>query len=280
LLSRAAGEAMQIGFIGAGNIARALIGGLTARGFNAQHIEVCDPVPVQREAVAQRFSVRQQGDNAAAARRADVLILAVKPQMVREAATALREAVLERQPLVISVAAGIRKADLSGWLGGYSRIVRTMPNRPALIGAGITGLFADQSLAEADRRTAEELLAAVGGTVWVKNESDLDTVTAVSGSGPAYFFLLIEMLEDCARELGLPADAARTLAIETAYGSAVMARSREFEPRELREQVTSRGGTTAAALAVLEAADVRGIVRRAVTAAAARSAELAREFGS
>ncbi len=271
---------MQIGFIGAGNISRALIGGLAARGFDAQSIEVCDPAPAQREAIARRFGVKTQDDNAAAARRADVLILAVKPQVMREVTTALREAVLERRPLIVSVAAGIRMANLAAWLGGHDRIVRTMPNRPALSGAGVTGLFAPAPLAPSDRRTTEQLFGAVGETVWVAKESDLDTVTAVSGSGPAYFFLLIEMLETSALELGLPADTARTLAIETAYGAAVLARSREFEPRELREQVTSKGGTTAAALAVLEESDVRGIVRRAVTAACTRSAELASEFGS
>ncbi|HEU4531815.1 MAG TPA: pyrroline-5-carboxylate reductase [Steroidobacteraceae bacterium] len=271
---------MQIGFIGAGNIARALIGGLTARGFEARRIEVCDPVPTQRQEVAERFGVGTNADNAAAARRADALILAVKPQVLRDVATALRQAVQEHRPLVVSVVAGIRMSDLSSWLGGYERIVRTMPNRPALSGVGIAGLFARDTLSQADRRTTEELLGAVGQTVWVPQETDLDTVTAVSGSGPAYFFLLMEMLEESARELGLAADTARTLAIETAYGAAVLARSREFDPGQLREQVTSKGGTTAAALAVLEQADVRGIVRRAVAAACRRSAELAREFGS
>lgn len=268
----------RLGFIGAGNIARSLIGGLCARGFEPSRIVVCDPVPEQLAAVAQ-FGVATNSDNNAAA-GADVLVLAVKPQVMRAVVSEMRATIGRTRPLIVSVAAGIRIGALTAWLDGHDRIVRTMPNRPALSGCGVTGLFAHEGVAEADRRTAGELLEAVGTTVWVAEEEDLDAVTAVSGSGPAYFFLLIEMLESAAQELGLAADAARTLAIETAYGSALMARQREFTPQELRAQVTSRGGTTAAALAVLEGADVRGIVRRAVTAACRRSAELAAEFGS
>lgn len=269
-----------LGFIGAGNIARSLIGGLIARGFEPSRIQASDPDPAQLEAIARDFGVRTTSDNVTAARDADVLVLAVKPQYLRAAAEGLRDAIRERRPLIVSVAAGIRIDALSNWLNGYDHIVRAMPNRPALMGCGVTGLFANDRVATADRQSAEQLLGAVGTTVWVPREADLDVVTAVSGSGPAYFFLLIEMLEGSARELGLSADSARMLAIETAYGAALMARERRFPPEELRAQVTSRGGTTAAALAVLESADVRGIVRRAVTAACRRSAELAAEFGS
>ncbi len=270
---------MQIGLIGAGNMARSLMGGLCARGYGPAQITVCDPVPEQLSAVARRFGVQTSPDNAAAS-QADLLVLAVKPQDMQAVATGIRAAVARHRPLIVSVAAGIPVAALSRWLGGHERVVRTMPNRPALLGAGITGLFAGTAVSEDDRRAADRLLKAVGSTVWVAREADLDAVTAVSGTGPAYFFLLMEMLETAARELGLPAETARTLAIETAYGSALMAREREFTPEELRAQVTSSGGTTEAALAVLEDADVRGIVRRAVTAASRRSAELAGQFGS
>lgn len=268
---------MQIGFIGAGNMASALVGGLSARG--APDIVVCDSVATQLAAIARRFAVTTSADSSLAA-RADIVVLAVKPQDMPAVAREIGPTIVSRRPLVLSVAAGVRLEAISAWLGGHERIVRVMPNRPALIGAGVAGLYTHASLAAADREAAEELLGTVGATVWVPREADLDIVTAVSGSGPAYFFLLIEMLEDAARELGLTDATARTLAIETAHGAALLARAHEGTPAELREQVTSRGGTTAAALAVLEEADVRGIVRRAVAAAARRSAELAAQFGA
>ncbi len=269
---------MKIGFIGAGNMATALIGGLSAKA-QALDIVVCDPVAAQRDAVAGRYRAIASQDNQDAA-RSDVLVLAVKPQYMAEATRGVAAAVRQHEPLVISVAAGVRASAIVSWLDGYARIVRTMPNRPALMGAGVTGLHAAATLSPADRKAAQQVMEAVGTTVWVEQEADLDTVTAVSGSGPAYFFLLIELLDEAARELGLTPETARTLAIETAHGAALLARAREFTPKELREQVTSRGGTTAAALAVLEEADLRGIVRRAVTAAGRRSAELAAQFGA
>jgi len=168
---------------------------------------------------------------------------------------------------------------LSSWLGNYDAIVRTMPNRPALLRKGVTVLFATQRVSREQRETAEKLMRAVGATAWVEKEDLLDAVTAVSGSGPAYFFLLMELLEQAARELGLPEDTARLLAVETAYGAAGMARECQDSPETLRSQVTSRGGTTAAALQVLEEADLRGIVSRAVAAACRRAAELAGPVG-
>jgi pyrroline-5-carboxylate reductase len=269
-----------LGFIGAGNMARGLIGGLCARGLPSARIHVSDPVPEQLAAIARDFGVRTSPDNDTVASDADVLVLAVKPQYMRAVVEGLRSTVSAHRPLIVSVAAGIRIAALTNWFDGYERLVRAMPNRPALLGAGVSALFAGDVVASADRGQAEELLRAVGTTIWVPRESDLDIVTAVSGSGPAYFFLLIELLERAAEELGLSSESARTLAIETAYGASLMARQRQYSPEELRVQVTSRGGTTAAALAVLESADVRGIVRRAVMAACQRSAELAAEFGS
>ncbi len=269
---------MKIGFIGAGNMATALVGGLSATG-KAPDVVVCDPVQAQRDALAARYRAVASADNEDAA-HADILVLAVKPQYMAQATQGVAATVLQHQPLVISVAAGVRAAAIGSWLNGYARIVRAMPNRPALIGAGVTALHAAATLSAADRHMAQEVMQAVGTAVWVENESDLDTVTAVSGSGPAYFFLLIELLDEAARRLGLPPDTARTLAIETAHGAAALARAREYTPMQLREQVTSPAGTTAAALAVLEEADLRGIVRRAVTAASRRSAELAAQFGA
>lgn len=269
-----------LAFIGGGHMARALIGGLLARGWPATAIRVSDSSAAQRESLAAAFpGVTCFADNAAAAAGATTWVLAVKPQHMREVATGLAQAVGNPPPLVISVAAGIRAADLARWLGPAVPIVRCMPNRPALLGCGCTGLYADPSVRDSHRARAERVLAAVGTCVWVDEESQMDAVTAVSGSGPAYFFLLIELLEAAALAEGLPAEAARSLAIGTAYGAARMAQESDETPAILREQVTSRGGTTEAALAVLQDAGLHGIVLRAVGAARRRSAELAQQFG-
>jgi pyrroline-5-carboxylate reductase len=175
------------------------------------------------------------------------------------------------------VAAGVRIAAIRGWLRGHTRVVRCMPNGPALIGCGVTALYAESQVGAADRRLAQDLLETVGTIVWLDQEALMDAVTAVSGSGPAYFYLLIEALENAARECGLPPDIARTLSIETAHGAGRLARRREVAPAQLRAQVASTGGTTEAALQVLEAADLRGIVSRAVAAAARRARELAEQ---
>ncbi|MBP6513952.1 MAG: pyrroline-5-carboxylate reductase [Steroidobacteraceae bacterium] len=269
-----------LAFIGGGHMARALIGGLLARGWAATSIRVSDPSAAQRESLAAAFpGIACFADNEAAAAGAGTWVLAVKPQHMREAATGLAQAVRAPAPLVVSVAAGIRVADLARWLGPGVAIVRCMPNRPALLGCGCTGLYADAAVRNGHRARAERVLAAVGSCVWVEEESQIDAVTAVSGSGPAYFFLLMELLEEAALAEGLPAATARALAIETAYGAARMAREADDTPAILREQVTSRGGTTEAALAVFRDAGLRDIVLRAVGAARRRSAELARQFG-
>jgi pyrroline-5-carboxylate reductase len=270
----------RIAVIGAGNMGRALVGGLIASGAERSHVTVADPQPAALDAVGRQFSVAVTSDNGAAAERAQVVVIAVKPQDMRAVVTALEPRIHAHHPLVVSVAAGIPLAAISRWLNGHQRIVRTMPNRPALLGCGVTALFAPGSVSEADRALAGNLLSTVGAVVWLTSESQLDAVTAVSGSGPAYFFLLIELLEAAAREQGLPADVARSLSIETAYGAGCLARQREHAPDELRAQVTSRGGTTEAALREFELADLRGIVSRAVAAATRRSAELAGQFGS
>lgn len=269
----------KIGIIGGGNMARSLVGGLTERGLAPRLITVADPVAAQRDELRSRWKVGSSGDNRDAVRGAAVVVFAVKPQTMGTVATEVASDLRASGAVALSIAAGIRVADLARWLGESVPVVRSMPNRPALIGRGISALYADARVSAAARSDAEAVLSAVGATLWVEEESMLDTVTAVSGSGPAYFFLLMELLEAAGRELGLPAGAARQLSIETAYGAACMAHAGIEDPATLREQVTSRGGTTAAALAVFAAADLAGIVRRAVTAAAHRSAELAASYG-
>jgi pyrroline-5-carboxylate reductase len=202
-------------------------------------------------------------------------VLAVKPQQMKAVATALAAVARAEKPLVISVAAGVRSGDLHGWLGSAATVVRCMPNRPALIGAGITAIHGDAALDAGTRRRAADILGAAGECVWIEDESLLDAVTAVSGSGPAYVFLLIEMLESAARAEGLEAATARRLAIETVHGAARMAREGDEPPEVLREQVTSPGGTTAAALEVLDRSGIRDTFTRAVHAATLRSRQLA-----
>lgn len=266
-----------LSFVGGGNMARSLIGGLIARGMEAGRMVVADPVASQLDLLRQQFGVGVTGDNIEAVRGATVVLLAVKPQEMRNVATTLAPALAHR-PLIISIAAGIRASDIQRWCGGVP-VVRCMPNRPALQGCGMTGLFATDDVSEQGREMAVDILSAVGKTLWLDHESQMDAVTALSGTGPAYFFLLIEMLEQIGVELGLPADVSHQLARETAYGSGCMAREAAESAATLRQQVTSKGGTTAAALGVLEAKNVRAIFADAVTAAARRSAELADEFG-
>jgi pyrroline-5-carboxylate reductase len=267
-----------IAFIGGGNMARALIGGLIARGRAAQSIVVADPLDAQLDALRSAYEVRVTRDNGAALRGASIVVLAVKPQELRAVVTSMREELLANRPLLISVAAGVRTSAIQRWAGGLA-VVRSMPNRPALQGCGITALYATPDVDANGRRDAEQLLASVGTTLWVTRESDMDIVTAVSGSGPAYFFLLIEMLEEAAIELGLSPEISRKLATETAFGSGAMARDAKEAAAVLRQQVTSKGGTTEAALRHLDSNGVRRLFLEAVTAAARRSAQLADESG-
>jgi pyrroline-5-carboxylate reductase len=270
---------LNIAFIGGGNMARSLTGGLLARGWRADQIVVADPVPAQLDALRTQFAVQVTNDNATAARDADIVLLAVKPQAMRQAAAAIQAAIAGKRPLLISIAAGIRVSDIQRWLPGIP-VVRAMPNRPALQGCGMTALYATEDVSKERRVLAEQILAAVGATLWLEREQHLDIVTAVSGSGPAYFFLLIEMLEQAGVAQGLSPEISRKLAIETAYGSGAMAHAASDPPSVLREQVTSKGGTTAAALRVLEERRVREAFDAAIAAATRRAAELADEFGS
>ena len=268
---------MKVAFIGGGNMAGAIVGGLIAKGVRGDDIAVVEPSAEARARLAAQFDVNALEAPGEEIGRVDAIVLAVKPQVMREAAAALKP-FLARQ-LVITIAAGIRLADLSRWLGGYKRLVRAMPNTPALVHAGVTGLFADDSVTAPDRQLAERLLATVGVTVWFDDEALLDAVTAVSGSGPAYVFYAMEALEAAAKELGIAPEKARTLAFGTFVGAAKLAIERAEDPAKLRANVTSKGGTTERALSVLEAAQVREKLIEAVKAAAARSRELGEEFG-
>jgi pyrroline-5-carboxylate reductase len=270
----------RLAFIGGGNMAAALIGGLTKRGLASERVVVADPSQDQLERLVRDFGVTAAADNASAVHGAELVILAVKPQQMRSVALGLAPSLSASPPLVISVAAGIPHAALARWFGPRVPVIRAMPNRPALNGFGATGLYAPPSVGAANRALAEMIMAAVSATVWVEHESQMDTVTALSGSGPAYFFLFMEALEAAAHERGLPKDVAHQLTLDTAVGAAQMARHSTESLATLREQVTSKGGTTAAALAVLDGAGLRAIVAHAVAAADRRSAELAAEYGA
>lgn len=268
----------SLSFIGGGNMARSLVGGLIADHWPADRIQVTDP---SADALARLspLGVRTGNDNRAAAEAADVIVLAVKPQVMATVARGLAEAVQARRPLVISIAAGIRTTDLERWLGGNVALVRCMPNTPALVQSGATALVANARVSEAQRDVAESILRAVGLTLWLDEELQMDAVTALSGSGPAYFFLVIEALQAAGERLGLPADGARLLALQTAFGAAKMALESDEDAATLRRRVTSPGGTTERALQTLEAGGIRDLIGRALEAARDRSRELADELG-
>jgi pyrroline-5-carboxylate reductase len=271
---------LRIALVGGGNMARGLIGGLLGRGVPATHITVAEPVAAAREALARDTGVNVTGDNLAAVTSAQVVVLAVKPQQMAGVARALAPALVHR-PLVISVAAGIRAADLSRWLGAGVPVVRAMPNRPALTGAGATGLYADAGVGAAGRALASRLLEATGLCAWVDREEALDTVTALSGSGPAYFFRLAELMAEGAIAQGLDPPTARALAAQTLAGAGrLVAAEPEPDLARMRAEVTSKGGTTEAALNVFAERDLAGLVKAAQDAAARRSRELAEQFGS
>ncbi|MGQ7846939.1 pyrroline-5-carboxylate reductase [Granulosicoccus sp. 3-233] len=277
---------MQWVFIGAGNMASSLIGGLINNGADSASVTVIDPNAEACNRVVERFGIRSAASFAdlfeAASDEALGLVIAVKPHIVepvcRDFADAFGKLDAGTQqrlaPLFISVAAGVRASSMQAWLPGGTAVVRCMPNTPALLGLGVTGLFASDECSEQHRQQAGELLDTAGVTLWVEKESMLDAVTAVSGSGPAYFFYLIEHMSAAAQALGLDAESAETLAMETAFGAASMARTRELPPGQLRENVTSKGGTTAAALQVFDARDTPAIVREAMQAAHDRAVEL------
>ena len=264
----------SIAFIGGGNMARSLIGGLVARGHDPRTIHVAEPLPSLREALSADFGVLVFEDGAQAVAGAGTWVFATKPQVLRAVCESLAVQAQATQPLVVSIAAGITAAQLERWLGGDIAVVRTMPNTPALLGAGVTGLFASARVDVAGRGFAESLLSAAGKTVWIDDESQMDTVTAVSGSGPAYVFLLAEAMVDAGIGEGLPADAARMLALQTVLGAARMLTEADVDATELRRRVTSPNGTTQAAIEAFEAGGLRALVADAIHAARVRGAEL------
>lgn len=267
----------RIAFIGAGNMAASLIGGLRAKGLDAGQIRASDPGAETRAKVNAEQGIDVFADNAEAIKDADVVVLAVKPQAMKAVCEAIRPSLKSNQ-LVVSIAAGITCASMNNWLGAQP-IVRCMPNTPALLRQGVSGLFATAEVTDEQRRQAEELLSAVGIALWLNEEQQLDAVTAVSGSGPAYFFLLIEAMTAAGVKLGLPADIAAQLTVQTALGAAHMAVASDVDAAELRRRVTSPSGTTEAAIKSFQAGGFEALVEKALGAAAHRSAEMAEQLG-
>lgn len=268
-----------LAFIGGGNMAGSLIGGLVTDGWEPGRIRVADPDAGRTRHLAERFSVVTSADNNAVIDGADAVILAVKPQQLHGVASLIAPAIHRQQPVVISIAAGIRETSLRDWLGEDTAIVRCMPNTPAMVQSGATALYANARVSEAQRSLAESVLRAVGLALWVDDEDQMDAVTALSGSGPAYFFLFMEALQAAGTRLGLEADTARLLALQTAFGAAKMALESREDAATLRRQVTSPGGTTERAIEVLRQEGLEGTVLKALQAAAGRSRELALELG-
>ena len=266
----------RIAFIGAGNMASSLVGGLLKHGAKTADLVAADPDAAQRARLEQTRGIATTADNNAAVRGSRVVVLAVKPQVME---TVVRHLALSRDQLLISIAAGITLDALARWGANDLAVVRCMPNTPALFGAGITALCANARASSGDRELATTVMSAAGVTLWVEREEMLDAVTAVSGSGPAYFFYLMEAMIEAGQALGLPEDVARKLTFETARGASIMAAESVESPAELRRNVTSKGGTTERALGVLDDGAVKPTIVRAVTAAAERSRELAGELG-
>lgn len=267
-----------VGFIGAGNMASAIMGGMLAERFSPGQIWASAPDDRQLQGLAKRFGINTTMDNRHCAAQADVLVLAVKPQVMREACSSIHSVVQNTRPLIVSIAAGLDAATLEGWLGGELPIVRCMPNTPALVGQGASALYATAAATEAQRQLAEQIFSSVGLAVWLEQEDQMHAVTALSGSGPAYCFLFLEALENAGRDAGLDATVARQLATQTLAGAAAMARDSGDDPGTLKRNVMSPGGTTEKAIESLENAHFSRIVADAYEAARKRSAELAEQL--
>jgi pyrroline-5-carboxylate reductase len=263
-----------ITLIGAGNMGAALLSGLIANGLSPQQLWITDPDAEKLNSLQNQFGIYTTPNNEEAVKMADVVILAVKPQMIPNIAQQLAATIQSHQPLVISIAAGITESNLQAWLGENTAIIRCMPNTPALIRCGASALHANTFVTPEQRSLAESILRAVGITVWLDQEEQMDAVTALSGSGPAYFFLLIEMMQDIGKKMGLSAETAQLLTLQTALGATRMALETGEAAHELRHKVTSPGGTTEAALKNMEDNNIRDIFTRALLAAQKRSAEL------
>ena len=269
---------LRIAFIGAGNMAASLIGGLRAQGMSAAQICASEPGAEQRARISAEHGITVYESNQQAISGADLIVLAVKPQIMKAVCLALAPH-LQANQLIVSIAAGISCASLNNWLGPQP-LVRCMPNTPALVRQGVSGLFANAQVSATQREQAEQVLSAVGMVLWLDNEAQIDAVTAVSGSGPAYFFLLIEAMSAAGVQLGLMPETATQLSIQTALGAARMAVSSDVDAGELRRRVTSPNGTTEAAIKTFQAGGFAALVENALTAAATRSVELANELGN
>ena len=269
----------HIAFVGAGNMASSIIGGLLESGHPASLISAADPFPDSLQRLQEMAPITACADNATAVADADVIIMAVKPQVMAAATDSIAAAVAANGALVISIAAGVTVAAMTARLGADAAIVRCMPNTPALLGGGASGLYGNSNVSAAQRGHAQAILDAVGITCWVDSEQALDAITALSGSGPAYFFLFMEAMIDAGCDLGLDRDTASTLAMQTGLGAARMALENDVELVELRRRVTSPGGTTERAVQQFEADGLRQLVNNAMDAAAQRAAEMAQEMG-
>ncbi len=270
--SEAPGE--RIAFIGGGNMARSLIGGLVRAGSDPADIRVAEPEAGARQALEREFGIITSENTQKIVEDAGIWVFAVKPQVIRQVCWGLASVAQAMRPLLVSIAAGITSGQIDRWCGGGLPVVRTMPNTPALLGEGVTGLFANAAVDATGRGRAERILRSAGATVWIGDEALMDAVTATSGSGPAYVFLLAEAMEQAAIAQGLPADAARTLTRQTLLGAARMLTGSDEAPAELRRRVTSPGGTTQAAIETFEAGGFRDLVAAAITAATRRGGEL------
>jgi pyrroline-5-carboxylate reductase len=268
----------RIAFIGAGNMATSIIGGLIAKGVPPRSIIASDPYPQSLAKLTATAPVRVTNDNNEAISNADVVVLAVKPQVMKPVLEALEPAAQDNKPLFISIAAGIESRSINKWLGGNMAIVRCMPNTPALVQTGATALYANEHVQDQQRENAHQILRAVGIALWVNDENQLDAVTAVSGSGPAYFFMVMEAMQRAGEQLGLTPDIARQLTLQTALGSAQMAIASDVDAAELRRRVTSPNGTTFEAIKVFENGGLQSLFTEAMTACRDRSISLADEM--
>lgn len=266
----------KIGFIGAGNMARSLLGGLLTSGVPAKNLFAADPNEEIRNSLTKDFSIQSFDNNQKLIDECDVIVFAVKPQALKEVATSITA---KESALYVSIAAGIPSESLNNWLASNKAVVRAMPNTPALVLSAATGLYANSKVSEEQKEIAESILRAVGLTIWVEEEKQLDAVTALSGSGPAYFFMVMEAMEQAGEALGLPADTARLLAIQTGFGATKLALEVEDDPASLRKKVTSPGGTTEQAIKIFEEQGLIDMFNNAMTAARDRAEELAKELG-
>ncbi|AFH93084.1 MULTISPECIES: pyrroline-5-carboxylate reductase [Providencia] len=269
----------KIAFIGAGNMAHAIIAGLVSHGYPASMITVCSPTPVRREKIAEQYGVISSSDNVSAVQHADVIVLAVKPQMMEEVCQPLQHAVDFSKKLVLTIAAGIPAHRYADYLAQPLQLVRIMPNTPSLVGKGVSGLFAEESINAEDKQFAEQLMQSVGSTIWCENEQEINNIIAITGSSPAYFFLFMESMQQEAEKLGYTPDQARQLVLNAAEGAVALSKSQGDTPfSTLREQVTSKGGTTAMALAQFYDSGLPQMVAKAMQRAITRAEEMEKLF--